>query len=75
MLTETYGDEAMSSAHVFEWHKRFTGGRDSVEDEKRDKRPCIEVMKKLREKNRVKRPELRSDGCLLNQDNVSAHMA
>ncbi|GFT38952.1 hypothetical protein TNCV_388171 [Trichonephila clavipes] len=33
ILTEAYGDETLSSAHVFEWHKRFSGGRVCVEDE------------------------------------------
>ncbi|GFT40283.1 hypothetical protein TNCV_627741 [Trichonephila clavipes] len=33
ILTEAYGDETLSRAHVFERHKRFSGGRVSVEDE------------------------------------------
>ncbi|GFW27719.1 hypothetical protein TNCV_766011 [Trichonephila clavipes] len=32
-LTEVYGDETFSRTHVFEWHKRFLEGRDSVEDD------------------------------------------
>ncbi|GFU93548.1 hypothetical protein TNCV_947901 [Trichonephila clavipes] len=35
MLTEAYGDEILSRAHVFEWNMRFTGGTDSVEDDER----------------------------------------
>ncbi|GFT13978.1 hypothetical protein TNCV_2616061 [Trichonephila clavipes] len=33
MLSEAYGDKILSRACVFEWHKRFLGGRDSVEDD------------------------------------------
>lgn len=35
VLTEAYGDETLSRARVFEWHKRSSGGRDSVEDDER----------------------------------------
>ncbi|GFV59507.1 hypothetical protein TNCV_4791251 [Trichonephila clavipes] len=31
-LTEAYGDETLSRAHVFERYKRFSGERVSVED-------------------------------------------
>jgi hypothetical protein len=37
LLTEAYGEECMSRARVFEWHKRFLEGRESVKD---DDRPC-----------------------------------
>jgi hypothetical protein len=30
LLTEAYGEECMSRASVFEWHKRFLEGRESV---------------------------------------------
>jgi hypothetical protein len=33
LLTEAYGEECMSCAHVSEWHKRFLEGRESVEDD------------------------------------------
>ncbi|GFY00350.1 hypothetical protein TNCV_1663891 [Trichonephila clavipes] len=33
MLTKAYGDETLSRAHVFEWYKRFSGGRVRVEDD------------------------------------------
>ncbi|GFY03350.1 hypothetical protein TNCV_1173081 [Trichonephila clavipes] len=41
-----YGDETLSHAHVFEWYKRFSGGKDSVEDDEpagraREKRPQL----------------------------------
>ncbi|GFV38062.1 hypothetical protein TNCV_872691 [Trichonephila clavipes] len=32
-LTEAYGDKTLSRAHVFERHKWFSGGRDTVEDD------------------------------------------
>ncbi|GFW46155.1 transposable element Tcb2 transposase [Trichonephila clavipes] len=31
--TEAYEEETLSRAHVFEWHKIFSGGRVSVEDD------------------------------------------
>lgn len=40
MLTQVYGKECMSRARVFEWHKRFSEGRDDVEDDDRCGRPC-----------------------------------
>lgn len=42
MLTEAYGDETLSRARVFEWHKRSSGGRDSADegiDDERAGRP------------------------------------
>ncbi|GFX56603.1 hypothetical protein TNCV_3954301 [Trichonephila clavipes] len=33
ILTETYGDETLSPACVFEWYKMFSEGRVSVEDD------------------------------------------
>ncbi|GFV91874.1 uncharacterized protein TNCV_2975451 [Trichonephila clavipes] len=59
ILTEAYGDKTLSRACVFEWHKRFSGERYSVEDVKRAGRP---------------RPELGSDEWLLHQNNVPAPM-
>ena len=39
MLLEAYGDKCLSRACVFEWHKRFLEGRDSVKDDDRPGRP------------------------------------
>lgn len=39
MLLEAYGDKCLSRARVFEWHKRFLEGRDSVKDDDRPGRP------------------------------------
>jgi len=33
LLTEAYGEDCMSHAHMFEWHKRFLEGRESLKDE------------------------------------------
>ncbi|KDR07178.1 hypothetical protein L798_03444 [Zootermopsis nevadensis] len=33
LLPEAYGDDFMFLAHVFEWHKRFLGSRECVEDD------------------------------------------
>jgi hypothetical protein len=35
LLTEAYGEECMSPARVFEWHKRFSEGRESMKDDDR----------------------------------------
>ena len=33
LLTEIYGEECMSRACVFEWHIRFSEGRESMKDD------------------------------------------
>jgi hypothetical protein len=92
----------MSRARVFEWHKRFSEGREIVKDDDRPGRPrtavffdvqvivmaewvhsgqtvnrqyYIEVLTKLRERMRRKRPELWRNGWILHQDNAPAHKA
>jgi ribosomal protein S25 len=39
LLRYAYGEEALSRARVFEWHKRFVSGRVSVKDDTRSGRP------------------------------------
>ena len=39
LLTEAYGEDCMSRALVFEWHKRFSESRESVKDDARPGRP------------------------------------
>ena len=39
MLKITYGNDALSRCRVFEWHKRFAEGRESVEDDVTPGRP------------------------------------
>jgi len=38
-LEQTFGDDAMSTAQAFRWHKMFSEGRTIVEDEQRSGRP------------------------------------
>ena len=38
MLQTAFGPSCMNQASVFEWHKRFKEGRDSVRDDERGKR-------------------------------------
>ena len=39
LLHEVYGEATMSRARLFEWHKRFTSGREDVEDDPKSGRP------------------------------------
>ncbi|CAN8003290.1 unnamed protein product [Ixodes hexagonus] len=39
MLRKAYGDDAMKQSQTFMWHKRFRGGRESVNDDDRSGRP------------------------------------
>lgn len=39
LLKEAYGDEVMSRARIFDWHKRFKEGREDVRDDARSGRP------------------------------------
>ena len=32
LLKDVYGDNLMSRSRVFEWHKRFSEGREEVEE-------------------------------------------
>ncbi|XP_042236972.1 protein GVQW3-like [Homarus americanus] len=43
LLTEAYGEDCMSRARVFEWHKRFSEGRETVKDDDRPGRPRTAV--------------------------------
>lgn len=64
------GDNVMPRTRVFEWHNRFMESREEVENDERSGRPSIsiteendqkyylEVLTKLRERVRKKRPEL-----------------
>ena len=38
-LQQAFGDDAMSRAQAFRWHKMFIEGRTIVEDEQRSGRP------------------------------------
>ena len=39
LLEQVYGDNSLSRRRVFEWHRRFREGQESVEDEHRSGRP------------------------------------
>jgi hypothetical protein len=39
LLRGVYGEDTLSRAHVFEWHRRFLGKREDVEDDERPGRP------------------------------------
>jgi len=43
LLTEAYGEDCMSRACVFEWHKRFSEGRESLKDDECPGRPRTAV--------------------------------
>jgi len=52
LLTEAYSEDCMSRARVFEWHKQFSEGRESVKDDDRPGRPCTAVTNENSEKVR-----------------------
>ena len=39
LLKEVFGDNTLSRTRVFEWHRRFSEGREEVEDDERPGRP------------------------------------
>ena len=39
LLKAVFGEQAMSRTRVFEWHKRFSTGREDVDDDPRPERP------------------------------------
>jgi len=39
MLRTAFGEQCLSRARIFEWHKRFKEGRDFVDDNLRPGRP------------------------------------
>jgi len=43
LLTEAYGEDRMSHAHMFEWHKQFSEGRESLKDDNRPGHPRTAV--------------------------------
>jgi len=42
-LTEAYGEDCMSRARVFEWHKQFSECRESMKDDDSPGRPCTAI--------------------------------
>ena len=39
LIQKAYGDAALSRTKIFEWHKRFREGRESVKDDEHSGRP------------------------------------
>jgi histone-lysine N-methyltransferase SETMAR len=58
LVTEVYGEDCMWRARVFEWHKRFSEGRESLKDDDRPGRPRTAVTDDNIEKVR---DEIRKD--------------
>jgi hypothetical protein len=58
MLREAYGEGAMKKTHVYKWHKRFSDGRTSIQDDPREGRP---VKSRSEENIAVVRDIIRKD--------------
>ncbi|XP_011706123.1 PREDICTED: putative uncharacterized protein FLJ37770, partial [Wasmannia auropunctata] len=41
LIQKAYGESALSRISVFEWHKRFREGRETVKDDERSGRPTV----------------------------------
>lgn len=39
LLQQAHGDMAMAKSNVYEWHRRFSAGKESVSDSSRSGRP------------------------------------
>jgi transposase len=60
MLVQVYGDNAMKKTAVYNWVTRFSGGKESVTDKERSRRPrrrneenIAKVCQILRENRRL----------------------
>jgi histone-lysine N-methyltransferase SETMAR len=68
-LVRVYGDTCMSRASVYDWYKRFQGGRETVESDQRSGRPSTSrndenvaaVRAKIRENRRLTIREIAKD--------------
>jgi transposase len=61
LLTEAYGEDCMSHARVFAWHKRFSEGRESLKDDDRPGRPRTAVTDDIEKVRDVIRKDRRLD--------------
>ena len=43
-MQQVYGDDCLSKASVFLWHKRFLKGRERLEDDNREGRPISAIL-------------------------------
>ena len=89
MLQTAFRPYCMNRASVFEWHKRFKEGRESVRDDERCGRNKevntpeligqrvmvrVEVLREFRKRFRRKRPALFKSGqWYFHQDNAPVH--
>ncbi|KAG5316692.1 SETMR methyltransferase, partial [Acromyrmex insinuator] len=52
-MQQVYGSQCLSRTAVFEWHKRFLQGRETLEDDKKSGRPILvrtpEMIEKVRD--------------------------
>ncbi|XP_036114141.1 protein GVQW3 [Molossus molossus] len=77
LLKEAYGNEVMSRARVFDWHKRFKEGREDVRDDARSGRPVthrtdenIQKVKDLVCSNRQLTVRMMAEELNLNKETV-----
>ena len=85
MLQTAFQPSCMNQASVFEWHKRFNEGRESVRDDERCGRSKevntpqligqrVRVLREFRKRFRRKRPALFKSGQWhFHQDNAPVH--
>lgn len=77
MLKAAYGDQTLSRARVFEWHKRFSSGREDVDDDPRPGRPStsrnsdnVEKVKELVQSDRRLTIRMIADQLTLDKETV-----
>ena len=68
-LTEACGDSALSRSRVFEWARRFSEGRTSIEDDQRSGRPVTKTNQDHVERVR----KLISEDARITCDSVAEH--
>ena len=44
LMQQVCGDDCLTRANVFLWHKRFLGGREKLEDDNREGRPISTML-------------------------------
>nr|CAH7740212.1 unnamed protein product [Callosobruchus chinensis] len=60
LLKEVFGDNCMSRTRVFEWHKRFSEGREEFEDDERTGRPVTSrIEENIKKVNEIVRKDRR----------------
>ncbi|KAG5344649.1 GVQW3 protein, partial [Acromyrmex charruanus] len=52
-MQQVYGSQCLGRTAVFEWYKRFSEGRETLEDDKNSERPTLvrtpEMIEKVRD--------------------------